>query len=175
MNTFAVILSLTYFVSSAVSKHPGCHGSSIETPNLYKYILLSDYGIDIGNKETGNIKFMVKASNDAHVALLSSNTDQEPLYEIVLGGWANSKSVIRDRKQGIALTTHYGPVLKQNEYRTFYINWSKEHIRVDDEWKAKIMEWTDTSNPFNIRNIAVSTGWGSTGYWSFPCTAYQGE
>ncbi|XP_052061850.1 uncharacterized protein LOC127701920 [Mytilus californianus] len=146
-----------------------CQGPSIETPNLYKYILLSDNGIGIGNPVADSINFKVKASSNAQVALMSSNTDQDPLYEVVLGGWANSKSVIRDSKEGVALATHDGQVLKQTEYRTFYINWRNGHIRVENGSKAKIMEWTDTSSPLKIRNIGISTGGGSTGNWSFPC------
>ncbi|XP_052061835.1 uncharacterized protein LOC127701897 [Mytilus californianus] len=167
MNTIFVIFSLLHLISPAVLNHAGFQGPNIETPNRYKYILLSDNGIDVGNPEADSIKFKVKASSNAHIALMSSNTDQDPLYEIVLGGWANSKSVIRDRKQGTALVTHRGKVLKQNEYRTFYIQWTNGHIRVEDEWNREFMEWNDTSNPLNIRNIGVSTGWGSTGYWSF--------
>ncbi|CAC5412471.1 unnamed protein product [Mytilus coruscus] len=164
------ILSCSMYVPLS---YGGCQGPNIETPNRYKYILLSDNGIDIGNPEADSIKFKVKASSNAHVALMSSNTDQHPLYEIVLGGWTNSKSVIRDRKQGKALVTHLGQVLKQNEYRTFYIQWTDGKIKVEDEWNRIIMEWTDTSNPLNIRNIGVSTGWGSTGYWSFVCPGIQ--
>lgn len=69
---------------------------------------MSDNGIGIGNPVRDSIRFKVKASKDAHIALMSSNTDHDPpLFEIVLGGWANSKSVIRDRKQGRALATHH--------------------------------------------------------------------
>ncbi|CAC5412470.1 unnamed protein product [Mytilus coruscus] len=100
MNTFVVLFSLLRLISSAVPTYGGCQVPRIETPNLYKYILLSNNGIAIGNPVTDSIKFKVKAKNDAHVALMSSNTDQDPLYVILLGGWANSKSVIRDRKQG---------------------------------------------------------------------------
>ena len=41
------------------------------------------------------IEFDVKASSDVHISLSSSNANQDHMYEIVLGGWRNSKSVIR--------------------------------------------------------------------------------
>lgn len=129
---------------------------------------MSDHGIGIGNPVRDSIRFKVKASKDAHIALMSSNTDHDPLFEIVLGGWANSKSVIRDRKQGRALATHHGLVLKKTNIEHFILNGAMD-IRVENEWNEQIMEWNYTSNPLNITNIGVSTGWGSTGYWSFGC------
>lgn len=146
-----------------------CQGHSIETPNLYKYILLSDNGICIGNQVTDIISFKVKAKSNAHIALMSSNNEQDPLYEIILGGWDNLKSIIRYSKEGLPLAMHRGPVLKPTVYRTFYIKWNNGQIRVEDGSKATIMEWTDTSSSFEIRNIGISTGWGSIGNWSFPC------
>ncbi|XP_052062057.1 uncharacterized protein LOC127702080 isoform X2 [Mytilus californianus] len=152
---------------------PDCQGPIIKTPNLYKYILLADNGIDMGNPVRESIRFKVKAHNDAHVALMSSNNENDPLYEIVLGGWGNSQSVIRDRKQGGHLALHRGRVLNSNEYRTFTIKWSNGRIRVEDELEKKLMEWTDTTNPYKIMNVGVSTGWGSIGLWSFPCPATE--
>lgn len=146
-----------------------CQVPIIKTPNLYKYIPLTDNGIAMGNPVRQSIRFKVKANNDAHVALMSSNNPNDPLYEIVLGGWYNTQSVIRDRKQGGHLAVYRGRVLNSNEFRTFTIKWSNARIRVEDESGKKLMEWTDTTNPYTIRNIGISTGWGSTGIWSFPC------
>ncbi|XP_076109301.1 uncharacterized protein LOC143078283 isoform X1 [Mytilus galloprovincialis] len=152
-----------------------CQGPIIKTPNLYKYIPLTDNGIAMGNPVRQSIRFKVKANNDAHVALMSSNTPNDPLYEIVLGSWGNKQSVIRDRKQGGQLAVYRGRVLNSNEFRTFTIKWSNARIRVEDESGKKLMEWTDTTNPYTIRNIGISTGWGSTGIWSFPCQASDSE
>ncbi|XP_071174075.1 uncharacterized protein [Mytilus edulis] len=153
-----------------------CQVPIIKTPNLYKYIPLTDNGIAMGNPVRQSIRFKVKANNDAHVALMSSNNPNDPLYEIVLGGWGNTQSAIRDRKQGASqLAVYRGRVLNSNEFRTFTIKWSNARIRVEDESGKKLMEWTDTTNPYTIRNIGICTGWGSTGIWSFPCQASDSE
>ncbi|XP_052106228.1 zonadhesin-like isoform X16 [Mytilus californianus] len=141
----------------------------IQTPNAYKYKLLSDYGISVDNHERFSIKFKVMAKNDAHLALMSSNNEKDPLYELVLGGWGNSKSVVRDKKQGRSLSEHKGKMLRPNKLESFKVIWNKGKIRVEDGRGKKIMEWTDTSNPLKIRDIGISTGWGATGTWSFPC------
>ena len=58
----------------------------VETPDKYDYNL-------IGNVSSLNsILLSVKASNDAHVAL---NSTDGKLWEIVIGGWGNGRSCIR--------------------------------------------------------------------------------
>ncbi|CAG2246324.1 unnamed protein product [Mytilus edulis] len=150
-----------------------CQVPIIKTPNLYKYIPLTDNGIAMGNPVRQSIRFKVKANNDAHVALMSSNNPNDPLYEIVLGGWYNTQSVIRDRKQGGHLAVYRGRVLNSNEFRTFTIKWSNARIRVEDESGKKLMEWTDTTNPYTIRNIGISTGWGFDWNMVIPCQDCQ--
>ncbi|CAG2214236.1 CSMD [Mytilus edulis] len=143
-----------------------CWTNSIHTENVYKYQLLSDHGITVTIPNL--IKFKVKANNDAHLALLSSANENDPLYEIVIGGWGNTKSVIRDKKQGDPKATHLGEVLNPNEYQTFYVTWKDGNIRVEDENNVKLMEWTDTTDPLRITNVGISTGFGASGDWQFP-------
>ena len=41
----------------------------------------------------------VRAAHNAHVALTNGPRDSQPMYEILLGGWENSASVIRYSKE----------------------------------------------------------------------------
>jgi hypothetical protein len=47
----------------------------------------------------GAIHVEVRAPSNAHVALTSGNHETEPMYEILLGGWENTASVIRYNRQ----------------------------------------------------------------------------
>ncbi|KAJ8965775.1 hypothetical protein NQ317_000482 [Molorchus minor] len=47
---------------------------------------------------TGFVQFRVKAPNDAHIALSSAAAEVDPMYEIFIGGWGNSKSIIRKNR-----------------------------------------------------------------------------
>ncbi|KAK3581827.1 hypothetical protein CHS0354_007229 [Potamilus streckersoni] len=71
---------------------------SFNTGDDYVYHYLRDLGIDITGHSS--ITFSVQACNDAHVALSQTKgNDNVDTYEIVIGGWADSQSVIRDCKQ----------------------------------------------------------------------------
>jgi hypothetical protein len=52
-------------------------------------------------------RFSVKANNDIHIAISRENLDRmsTKTWEIVLGGWSGTQSVIRSRLQGANLVT----------------------------------------------------------------------
>ncbi len=67
-----------------------------------------------------NIRFNVKAANDAHVLLQHNQTGYtRKIVEIVIGGWANQKSVIRSRQQQDPPETLHveAGLLSADEYR----------------------------------------------------------
>lgn len=51
----------------------------------------------------GTISFAADASTDVHVAISSRCETMDPMYEIVIGGWDNTRSGIRKRSQGEVL------------------------------------------------------------------------
>ena len=53
-----------------------------------------------GGPDTWVLEFQVKTNTDAHVLLAGCEGCNG--YEIVIGGWGNTKSVIRAKKQGDA-------------------------------------------------------------------------
>ena len=63
----------------------------------------SDVGFEYTRIETSpsmrNIRFAVKANYDVYIGLDSDADFDNPLYEIVIGGWYNGQSAIRRCKQ----------------------------------------------------------------------------
>lgn len=49
------------------------------------------------------IFFKASAKNDIHIGLSDAMMTKDPMYEIVIGGWGNTKSVIRRNAQGQAI------------------------------------------------------------------------
>lgn len=67
---------------------------TIITKPEYNYTYLIDYGIDIRGQTS--ISFEVMACNDVHIALSKEDgLDEQDTYEIVIGGWGATQSVIR--------------------------------------------------------------------------------
>ena len=158
-------------------------GDVFFTPNDQTYRSLGTFTLPpkaTGGYET--LMFKVRASNDAHIKLgCTSNTNV--FYEIVLGGWGNTRSVMRPvnnnndsiGNDGAALNTPN--LLNGNEERDFWIatDGATNTIRVGrgtDPTQGQFMSWANPpSFPWTGSNRAplcfqFRTGWGSTGTWS---------
>ncbi|XP_060070842.1 IgGFc-binding protein-like, partial [Ylistrum balloti] len=140
----------------------------IKTPKQrgrYVYTHLNKYGYNVGDTKT--FEFEVKACNDAHVALMGKTGENGKVYEIVIGGWSNTLSVIRSRKQGPNLYSGRGRQLECRQYRKFKVIWNNGIIVVQsyvgNVWRAFLI-WRDPS-PMEIFSVGVSTGLWATGEW----------
>lgn len=114
----------------------------------------------------GQIQFRVKASNDAHVALTSQPHEGEPMYEVFIGGWSNSKSVIRkNRTKPDVAEVETPDILSGDEFRGFWIRWNDGTLTVGKEGEHDaFLSFTD-SEQFGIGYFGVCTGWGASGEW----------
>ncbi|XP_032681078.1 C3 and PZP-like alpha-2-macroglobulin domain-containing protein 8 isoform X3 [Odontomachus brunneus] len=114
----------------------------------------------------GQIQFRVKAANDAHVALTTGPQEGEPMYEVFIGGWSNSKSVIRKNRVKPDVAEMETPgILNGDDYRGFWIRWDDGNLTVGKEGEsAPFMSYADPE-PFGISHFGVCTGWGATGDW----------
>ena len=70
---------------------PACDkDTSVNTDNGYNY-----KNTDLDLSKADGIVFKVKACNDAHIILSTSTNFDNNMYEIALGGWQNTASIIR--------------------------------------------------------------------------------
>ncbi|KMQ95579.1 c3 and pzp-like alpha-2-macroglobulin domain-containing protein 8 protein [Lasius niger] len=114
----------------------------------------------------GQIQFRVKAPNDAHIALTTGPQEGDPMYEVFIGGWSNSKSVVRkNRTKPEVLEVETPDILSADEFRGFWIRWNDGTLTVGKEGdSAPLLSYTDPE-PFGIGYFGVCTGWGATGDW----------
>jgi hypothetical protein len=112
--------------------------------------------------------FRVKAANDAHVGFFGADQSTSEVYEIVLGGWGNTQSVIRESNQGRNQVVVPTPgLVSGDEMRPFWATANNGLIRVgrgltigDDEF----MRWQDPV-PHAPAYVGIMDGWGSDGTW----------
>ena len=148
----------------------------VSTPNRYEYRHWF-------NVKENWVKFNVSARNDAHIALGSDCRHNGNHYEIVLGGWGNTQSVIRTRNQGHHHYTH-PEILKWqngNKYISVWISWDPDkngdlQIGRGSCIGKNVFMRMKMVNQITIKYLSVSNGWGSTGEWQiFNVTKYNGK
>jgi hypothetical protein len=103
---------------------------TVLTPAVYDYQYLPE--VPVSDKRW--ITFRLRAKADAHLALSSVYGDTErKTYEIVIGCWDNSKSVIRYGGMGTiveeAVTLR---ILDGFDFRQFWLSWDRGMIQVGE-------------------------------------------
>lgn len=88
-----LLIFASLFLSVSLSLHiPQGHRNCLNTPNKLEYKFHAVRG--------GSLLIDVKAKSNGHIALTCRKGESSPMYEIMLGGWDNTASIIRyDRKQ----------------------------------------------------------------------------
>lgn len=114
----------------------------------------------------GSVQFKVRAPNDAHIALTSGDSESDPMYEVFIGGWSNSKSVIRKNRTKPDVAEFDTPsILNDGEFRGFWIRWADNTITVGREGEAAAFLTYEDSEMVPINYVGVCTGWGAVGSW----------
>jgi len=120
---------------------------------------------------SGCVQFRVKTAHDAHIALCTQAAEVDPMYEIFIGGWGCSKSIIRKNRTKPDVAEVPTPnILSESEFRGFWVRWHDGTITVGREGEAApFLSWTDFER-IPIEYVGVCTGWGASGNWIIqPC------
>lgn len=114
----------------------------------------------------GVVNFKIRAANDAHIALTGGPNETQPIIEIFIGGWGNTKSVIRNNKTKPEVAECATPhILNAGEFRGFWIRVTQGVVTVGREGEAAaFLSWQDPQ-PFLVNYFGVCTGWGAAGSW----------
>lgn len=141
--------------------------TTVSTPDEYSYQPAGQLVRD-GNFE---IDISVTATNDVHIALSSASdfpTGDKLTYEIVVGGSGNSKSCVRNARQGDcrAETTSEEGFLSTSGATTIKIKRTGALLEVLDADGSEIVSYNSYGAITSAQYVGVSTGYGSTGEWS---------
>ena len=136
---------------------------SHESSTAYRYELLTDAADQFES-------FYIDAdfNNDAHIGFSKTTGHADTKWEIVIGGWGGTRSVIRSKNQ----FPTYGHVTKTHTKAEF--NEFKHNLRVQvSDGKIQVftgeevfMEWSDDSIvKSELNNLLLSGGFNGFGTW----------
>lgn len=139
----------------------------VDTPNEHKYERIWK---EVADRQFWT--FMVRAGGDVHVVLTEQyGVTETNIYEFVVGGWYNNRSVIRTDVLGggdsIKDSLDAKNLVSSSERREFWISWWKGQLELGQGGVYavnRLLKWKDEA-PRNIRYLSVSTGFGNTGRW----------
>lgn len=142
------------------------------TPPTYSYQQVPSSNLSIINNDS--ISFSVKICNDA-IVLLSDSSNYTKVYEIVIGGGGNTKSVIRKARISSSVGSVAHTPVSCTQWRSFYIKWHNGIIEVGNVTAvvnstgelsfAPFLVYVDPL-PTSVAYIFVS-GWNAAGEWRF--------
>lgn len=114
----------------------------------------------------GYVNFEVRTPNDAHIALTTGPAQGVPMLEVFLGGWGNTKSIIRKNKQKPDVAEASTPsIVSPGQFRAFWIRWFNGVVTVGREGDANPFLSYQDPEPFAINFVGFATGWGAVGTW----------
>jgi hypothetical protein len=136
----------------------GLYKNIYYTPNISKYFLINIPIIN--NFFTLNIK----GSNDAHILIEFDKYEEK--YEIVLGGWNNTQSVIRDFMKNKIIEENKKKILNNNEFIKFDFCILNNKIKVIMN-ETLILEHEHIFETLRIKNIKIKSSFGSDIFWNY--------
>ena len=101
-----------------------------------------------------SFELKVRAPNDIHIKLTNASLE----YEIVLGGWSNTRSVIRENNREICSLVQ--PMADGNQYHTFKVVLEKNRLVV---LKNEEIVLQQSIQPFELEHIYFKTGHRAVG------------
>ena len=118
------------------------------------------------------VMFRVRACDTARVALSAfhGNTNSQT-YEIVIGGWGNTRTVLRRSVKGsIVAEAETIDIVHCDYFRSFWVYQSREvggNIEIGSGsvlGEGVLLSWVD-DNPYAVTSVSLSTGNGAKGEW----------
>jgi Farnesoic acid 0-methyl transferase len=118
-----------------------------------------------------SIVLRVQACQDGSIGLSELfNNVQTRTYEVIIGGYGNQQSFIRDFESSTEVQKVPTPgIMDCNNYRTFWISWANHNIKAGRGavvGEAAFLDWTDPEQRV-FRGLTISTWTNNPGWWDF--------
>ena len=129
---------------------------TINTPESFGYQAVP--GLDLSNRN--KVEFSVQAATDVHVMLYMHSGG---VFEVVIGAYGNSKTIIRRSRAGADIASVAGSPCSASEFRTFVLDWSTPRVlkvfskSSSGELKQILETPQQPESVLDIKSMGVST------------------
>ena len=142
---------------------------------FYSYETTISASVTLATLDDTHLVFKVKAESDVHLQLSRyQGITSIDTYEIVIGGYNNSKSAVRDSVQGgNECEKETAGILSATEFRYFWVSWKDGTIafgRHNVVGSSTICSWKDVL-PHEVSGIKFLTETGYRGTWDISETS----
>jgi len=147
------------------------------TPNNNKYNSIYP------NIQDNSFYIDIKGGNDAHILVEienialnirdngENNISENYFYEIVLGGWNNNISVIRDYVKSKIIASYENKILNKTDFTRFNISFNKK-IEISFEENSIMkkvfdIEIYDMNENYIIKSVMIKSYYGGDIFWNY--------
>lgn len=96
------------------------------------------------------------------------------MLEVFIGGWKNTKSVIRkNRTKPDVVEVDTPEIVSGAEFRGFWIRYDNNVISVGKEGEGAAFMTYENTDVFPINFVGICTGWGASGSWILEAPIYS--
>jgi hypothetical protein len=143
--------------------------------DIFVAFTMSDYRYDYSWFQPLNfyVEFEVRTCSDGHILLGTYLFDETNGYEIVLGGYDNTKSDIRRGSHGpILLQVDTPDIMNCDEFLSFWVRWGNSSLEIGSGRLDEhvIMRLSDPQQPA-IKSLSVSSWITAPAEYHFPQTS----
>lgn len=110
----------------------------------------------------GEVGIYFRGASNCVIALAAESREAKPITELILGGWNNTKSVVRSNRNDKAEVATVN-LVSRDYFSYFRILWRKNGVTVK-KGEQVILTAPDVVK-FHPNFVGVRTGWGATGQW----------
>ncbi|KAK6165131.1 hypothetical protein SNE40_023583 [Patella caerulea] len=115
----------------------------------------------IQNKESEMV--WIKGCKDAVIGLFESTDVSSLVFELVIGGYGNKKTTLREKFVGVNMAESFDPdfMINPNQYTPFWIKWTSDTVYLrpgNMDSDGPVLQWT-RHDTVSVRYMAFRTGY----------------
>ncbi len=125
------------------------------------------------------VVFTAVAANDIHIAFSGAAKTLDPMYEIVIGGWGNTKTAVRRKSQGPGIAEKLGGIRKPGVADQYWMMVDKDTKTISAGFgpyvgQNVVIETKDPNFLSNVKYVAFSSWNTPIEFWDVNTYSMEG-